>query len=230
VVNTFKALSNPVWVVAEEYEIRFSAARIKAMAWRVKLHDPTHLVGVQTNDSDVSFETLATDPNLDVFTAQVGGKEMTTYSHDALQSWLAGQFNIATGRYALELGELYPFHSQMLKHGDRTGLRQSVWAVVMGGAATVMVHGMWDLVNGAAHASAMLGDLERERTIFERTNVHTMSNASAYRSGRTHYARQNTANDYILWSQSCLSGALSYTNITTAKMYTPGTMRSTARP
>jgi hypothetical protein len=83
-----------------------------------------------------------------------------------------------------------------------------------------MVHGMWDLVNGAAPTSSMLGDLKRARTFFERTNFQTMTNASAYRSGRTQYARKNTTNDYILYSRSCLSGALGYTNITTAKTYT----------
>jgi hypothetical protein len=59
-----------------------------------------------------------------------------------------------------------------------------------------MVHGMWDLVNGAAPTSSMLGDLKRARTFFERTNFQTMTNASAYRSGRTQYARKNTT--YVL--------------------------------
>jgi hypothetical protein len=59
-----------------------------------------------------------------------------------------------------------------------------------------------------------------EPNFFETTNFETMSDRSSFVSGQTRYARGNSFNDYILYSRSCLSGALGYKSITAGKTYT----------
>jgi hypothetical protein len=122
-----------VWVVAEEYQERFSRERASAIARVLREADPLgRPVGVHQLPG-LSFD-LAGDPDVSVFAMQYGNAESTARElHDAVVE----ARRLAEGRYHVTMSEI-PYKG--LGSGEEA--RRKVWAMAMGGAY-VLANG-WD--------------------------------------------------------------------------------------
>nr|MBS0021401.1 DUF4038 domain-containing protein [Gammaproteobacteria bacterium] len=98
-VEKFREIDRLVWVVAEEYAERLSAARVSNIARVIKEYDPHHAVGVHKNVG-VSFTEFADDPNIDVFMMQLGSCSASNVKAQVSQAVKAAQ-----GRYVVNMSE-----------------------------------------------------------------------------------------------------------------------------
>jgi hypothetical protein len=198
VVTRFKGLKHLVWMVAEEFSEAITPARASAIAARIRELDPDHPIGVHQL-AGTPF-ALAGDPNIGVFDLQLGPE---VNSPALVHGSVLQADQEAAGRYAVVLAES-PWQKELVSTGDRNQLRQSNWAAVMGGAAGVMVYGMWEPI---PPTDDMLGDLRRLKSFFESTDWTGMSDADSSASGATTFARSDSTGHFILYSAECLPGA-----------------------
>jgi hypothetical protein len=203
-VTRLKSLKNIVWVVAEEYSEAITTPRAQAIAARIRALDPVHAIAVHEL-SGTSFH-FAEDPNVRVFDMQL---DASVNSVSLLHNSVVQAYDSAAGRYAVVVAEA-AWHKELVAAGDRTSLRQSNWAAMMGGAAGVLVYGFWEPTVPSTETAA---DLRRIKMFFESTNWSGMSNSDAAVSGATRYARANPSGDFVMYSDSCIPGAvLGYSN------------------
>lgn len=189
-VNRFEHHKHLVWVIAEEYQEEYSAARISRLAAIIRAADDhVHPIGVHKN-SGLDFDEFARDPNIDQFTIQYN-KSNPVELHDGM----VDVWQNAAQRYNLNMSEAFG-------HGTGKNARLKNWAVAMGGAY-VMVLGM-DVINSDMND---LRDLARLKDFMEATNFDEMSPRNDLATGATEYVLARPGHSYILYSSSVERGA-----------------------
>jgi hypothetical protein len=153
-----------------------------------------------------------------VFLMQLG---TTVRSSQAVHDAIVKEYNAAAGRYAVVLAEL-PWHGDLLNAGDRTNLRRSNWASVMGGAAATLDFGTW-APQKTPPTQAMLDDMYRIHALLKANNKSDLANADSIKSGTTLYVRKNSGNTkMLLYSETCTTSP--YPGVTSLPS---GTFRAT---
>ncbi len=128
-VKRFEHHRNLIWCVAEEYEERYSPARVSAIAATIAAADDHgHPIAVHKLNG-LDFTEFADDPNIDQFAIQYNVPGASDLHDELVAAWAD-----AGGRYNLNLAEAADF-------GVGADLRRKLWACAMAGAY-VMVLGM----------------------------------------------------------------------------------------
>ncbi len=132
IVNRFAHHTNLIWCVAEEYQERFSAARVKAIARVIREADAhNHLIAVHKLDG-LDFSEFADDPFIDQFAVQYNKADP-----DELHRGLVSAWNDAAGRYHLNL-------SEVAEHGFGRDARRKHWAAALAGAHAMALWWLFD--------------------------------------------------------------------------------------
>jgi len=182
-VKRFKHHKNLIWCVAEEYQERFSAKRVSAIAAEIRAADEfAHPIAVHKL-SGLEFSEFADDPNIDQFAVQYGAKILYDLHAGLLKAWKK-----AGGRYNLNMSEIG-------NHGVGAEARKKNWACAMAGAY-VMVIGM-DI---ASTPVSDLKDCGRLVKFFESTNFHEMTPHDELADRDTEYVLAKPGEAYIAYS------------------------------
>ncbi len=162
-----------IWIVAEEYQERFSPQRVAAIARVLREADPLgRPVGVHQLPG-LSFD-LAGDPSSTVFAMQYGNAESTARDlHDAVVE----ARRLAEGRYHVTMSEI-PYKG--LGNGEEA--RRKVWAMAMGGAY-VLANG-WD---GVTTPRARLRECALMVRFFEEADPRGLAPRDDLALGATEY-------------------------------------------
>jgi len=182
-VNRFKHHKHLIWVIAEEYEERYSPRRVSRLAAEIRAVDEhAHPIAVhQLNGLD--FTEFADDPYIDQFAIQYRSDDPAAL-HDAL----VGAWKAAAGRYNLNLAESAP-----RANGRATRLKS--WAAAMAGAYT-MVLGM-DI---AGTPVADLEDCGRLVRFMTTTDFAAMTPRDDLAAGDTRYVLADPGKGYIAYA------------------------------
>ncbi len=122
IVKRFDHHRNLIWCVAEEYQERFSPARVKAIARVIREADEhNHPIAVHKLDG-LDFSEFADDPNIDQFAIQYNRPDADTLHAGVVSCW-----EQAAGRYNLNL-------SEAADYGFGREARRKNWAAALGGA------------------------------------------------------------------------------------------------
>lgn len=184
-VDRFEHHRLVVWVVAEEYQERFTAARVSNIAAVMRAADDCeHPIAVHKL-SGLVFDEFATDPNIDQFAIQYNQSDP-----DTLHGGMVQAFADAAGRYSLNM-------SESAGHGTGATARLKNWAVALGGAY-VMVLG-WDI---ATTDASDLHDCGRLVDFMESTRFDTMEPRDDLAFGATQYVLANPADTFILYASA----------------------------
>ncbi len=183
IVDRFEHHPLLIWVVGEEYEERYSAARVSNIAAVIReADDGDHVIGVHKLGG-IDFSELADDPNVDQFAIQYN---MST--PDALHSAMVTAFGDALGRYNLNM-------SESASHGTGRTARLNSWASAMGGAY-VMVLGQ-DI---AGTAVSDLEDCGRMVQFMEAANLTNLEPHDELAMGATQYVLASPGSEYIAYA------------------------------
>ncbi len=182
-VDEFGHHRHLIWVVAEEYQERFSPLRVSRIAAEIKAADSRrHPVAVHKLNG-LKFDEFANDPNLDQFAIQFHARDPED-QHNGMS--LA--FKEAGGRYNLNMAEAPDWGSGEIA-------RKKAWAVAMGGAY-VMAFEM-DIATTPAQD---LRDLGRLRRFMESTEFNTMEPRDELARDETLYLLANPGSSYIAYA------------------------------
>jgi CubicO group peptidase (beta-lactamase class C family) len=182
-VARFKHHKHLIWVVAEEYGERYSAARVSNIAAEIRAADDHHHAIAVHKNHGLSFSEFAADPNIDQFAIQYNVSSAARLHEGVVTAW-----NEAGGRYNLNLAEAN-------RYGTGQVARQKSWAIAMGGAY-VMVYQM-DI---ASTAVSDLEDLGRLRRFFESTNFNEMAPRDDLAFAGTDYVLALPGDSYIAYA------------------------------
>ena len=195
-INRFEHHKELIWCVAEEYQERYSSARIRNIAAVIRSADDyEHVIAVHKL-SGLSFSEFADDPNIDQFAIQYN--ESTAAD---LHSGMVNAWNNAAGRYNLNMAEAG-------NYGMGETARKKNWAIAMGGAY-VMILGM-------RIENTVLEDLEDCGVLvrfFESTNFYEMAPHDELKYGGTEFVLALPCDSYIAYASS-LSGGIGLRNMT----------------
>lgn len=188
-VNRFEHHKRLIWVIAEEYEERFSAQRASNMAAVIRAADDYQHPIAMHGLNGLNFSAFANDPNVDQFAIQYTG------SASQFHSGMVSAWNDANGRYNLNMAEGHP---------DAFGAdaRERAWAVAMGGA--YVMHLRWDI------ASTPVGDLEDCGNLvrfMETAHFDELEPRDDLAFAGTDYVLAKPGESYILYASS-LAGEL----------------------
>lgn len=184
-VDRFEHHRHLIWVVAEEYEERYSAARVSRIAAEIRAADDfDHPIAVHKLPG-LGFAEFANDPNIDQFAIQYAAP-----NPEGLQAATARMWRQARGRYNLNLAETHP-----TAQGRLVRLRN--WAVAMGGAYS-MVLGM-DIANTP---KSDLEDCGRLVGFMEATNFNEMAPRDDLAYAGTRYVLAKPRDSYIAYAPS----------------------------
>ncbi|MGH2570832.1 MAG: DUF4038 domain-containing protein, partial [bacterium] len=187
-VERFEQVDLIVWNVAEEYDERYTTARISALATIIDAADgENHPISChQRGGSAFDF---ADDPHLDSHALHMGDVVHTTSTlHEmTLDAWA-----FAAGRYHLNMSEN---RGQFDLGRDES--RRLCWAAAMAGAC-VMVHRM----DVAATPVEALDDCGRLRGFFESTQFHRMEPRDELARGETDFVFGDAAAGWIVYGES----------------------------
>jgi hypothetical protein len=196
IVNRFEHHANLIWVVAEEYEERYTPTRVSNIAAVIRGADNyDHPIAVHQLGG-LDFSALANDPNIDQYSIQYNQS-----TADLLHAGMVQAFNTAAGRYNLNLSEAASW-------GSGATARRKAWAAAMGGAY-VMGLGM----DVAGTPLSDLQDLGRLRVFMEGTEFVRMSPRDDLANGATQYVLADPDRSYIVYASN-LSGSLGLKSIT----------------
>lgn len=183
-VDRFEHHANLIWVVAEEYEERFSASRASALASEIRAADEhEHVVSIHQL-SGLGFD-FANDENIDQFALQYN-----VATREALHAGVVQAWNDANGEYQVTMAEAADW-------GTGAESRQKSWACAMGGA-NVMILGM-DI------ATTPISDLEdcgRLVDFMESVPFRTMAPRDDLGAGDTEYVLADPGHSYVAYSAS----------------------------
>jgi CubicO group peptidase (beta-lactamase class C family) len=184
-VNRFEHHKHLIWVVAEEYQESYSAARVANIAAEIHAADDhNHIVAVHKLNG-LAFSEFANDPSIEQFAIQYN---VSTAS--ALHAGMVAAWTDAAGRYNLNMAEASG-------HGTGTAARKKNWAVAMGGAY-VMVLG-WSIDTTPIRD---LEDCGRLRSFMEWTNVNEMAPHDDLKHGGTEYVLAQPGDSYIAYASN----------------------------
>jgi len=182
-VGRFKHHTHLIWCVAEEYQERFSAKRVSAIAAAIRKADEhRHPIAVHKL-SGLSFREFADDANIDQFAIQYNVKTPA-----ALHAGVVKAFREAKGRYSLNL-------SEVAQHGTGRTARLNSWAAAMGGAYVMVLR-----MDIAGTAKGDLEDCGRLVRFFESTDVHNMAPHDGLAAADTQYVLAKPGRSYIAYS------------------------------
>ncbi len=184
IVDRFEHHRHLIWVVAEEYQERYSAARVSAIAAHIKAADDhDHPVAVHKL-SGLDFTEFADDPALDQYAIQYNAGSAQNL-HDGLElAW-----DDAADRYNLNLAEAAAW-------GTGAVSREKAWAAAMAGAY-VMVYQM-DI---ASTPVADMEDLGRLRLFMESTDFYTMEPRDDLATGDAEFVLAREGKSYIVYAR-----------------------------
>jgi len=190
IVNRFEHHRHLIWCVAEEYQEKFTAQRIKNIAAEIRAADDhDHVIAVHKT-SGLNFSEFADDPNIDQFAIQYNVSTAAALHEGIISAW-----SNAANRYNLNMAEAAGM-------GAGIDLRKKSWAIAMAGAY-VMVLKM-DIKNTA------IEDLEthgRMVSFFESTNFNKMAPNDELKFGGTEYVLAMPGDSYIAYASN-LSGKM----------------------
>jgi hypothetical protein len=182
-VGRFKHHRLLIWCVAEEYQERFSARRVSAIAAEIrKADDHTHPIAVHKL-SGLSFTEFVDDPNIDQFAIQYN-----VSSPAKLHAGMVRTFREAGGRYNLNMSEL-------AQHGTGRAARLNSWAAAMGGAYVMVLR-----MDIAGTAESDLQDCGRIVRFFEAADPRRMAPRDDLAAADTQYVLADPGNGYIAYS------------------------------
>lgn len=183
-VNHFEHHPLLTWVIAEEYEERYTSKRISNIAKIIReADDHNHVIAVHKLTS-LEFDEFADDPYIDQFAIQFRG------SSEELHDGIVAAWNHANGRYNLNM-------SEAAKHGTGETARIKNWSVAMGGAY-IMVYKM-DVANTS---SRDLEDCGRLARFMEMTDFQNMRPADELALRSTQYVLANPGMSYIAYTKN----------------------------
>lgn len=183
-VNRFEHHKHLIWVIAEEYEEKWSTAEASQMAQIIRTADDhNHPIAVHQLGG-LSFD-FSTDPSVDQFAIQHDETNPDKVNADMVTAW-----NDAAGRYNLNLSEAHDW-------GTGVRARQNGWAAAMGGA--YVMHLEWEIVGTPV---ARLEECGALRTFFETVDLVGMSpdNGLGYQS--TSYVLARRGERYIAYGRA----------------------------
>lgn len=182
-VDRFEHHRHLIWVVAEEYQERFTYKRVSKMAAEIRAADDhDHPIAVHKWHG-LDFEEFADDPALDQYAIQFNAPEATELYRANVAAW-----HKANARYNINLAEANWW-------GRGKVARQKAWSVAMAGAY-VMAYQM-DI------ASTPMSDLEdcgRLVDFMESTDFHRMEPRSDLGAGDTRYVLAQPGTSYIAYA------------------------------
>ncbi len=200
-VNRFEHHANLIWCIAEEYQEKLSAERVRNIAAEIRsADDDGHAIAVHKLNG-LDFSEFADEPNIDQFAIQYNVK-----TADELHAGLVRAWKEAQGRYNLNMSEAADW-------GTGRQARVKSWACAMGGAY-VMILGM-DI---ATTPRSDLEDCGRLVRVFESTDFNRMSPHDELRFSGTQYVLAQPGESYIAYT-SRLQGEIGLKNMT------PGTYK-----
>ena len=164
--------------------------------------DYKHVVATHQLGGNLFFH--ADDPNIDQFAIQ--GNWETGSTPDSIHTWLVNAWNLAGGRYNLNMAE-YITHDELSQAGDREGIRKNSWAMAMAGSY-IMVLGM-EIINTPAE---QLQDCRLLQQFFESTNINKMAPHDELKYAGTEYVLASPGYSYIAYSSEN-SGKLGLQNM-----------------
>ena len=185
IVDRFEHHPLLIWVVAEEYQERYSAARVSNIAAVMRAADDfDHVIAVHKL-SGLDFSEFADDPSIEQFAIQ-----FNVSTPAELHTGMVTAFGDARGRYNLNM-------SEAAGHGTGATARLKNWASAMGGAY-VMLLGM-DI---ASTAISDLDDCGRLVRFMESTNFDDMEPHDELAMGDTQWVLANPGDAYIAYASS----------------------------
>ncbi|MEE9463397.1 MAG: nitrilase-related carbon-nitrogen hydrolase [Bacteroidales bacterium] len=205
IVNKFEHHKNLVWCIMEEgQEIgKDWQLHISKIAEAIReADDHNHVIANHQLGGNVFYH--ADDPNIDQFAIQ--GNWETGSSPDSIHTWLVKAWDLAKGRYNLNMAE-YKTHDNLSQAGDREGIRKNSWAIAMAGSY-IMVLGMEIINTPPEH----LQDCRHLQHFFESTNFNYMAPHDELKHSGTEYVLASPGYSYIAYSSEN-SGELGLQNI-----------------
>lgn len=182
-VERFRHHRHLIWVVAEEYQERYSAARVRNIAAEIRAADPVgHPIAVHKLRG-LDFSEFAEDPHIGQFAIQY-----TAESPDAFHDAMVTAWRRARGRYNLNLAEGHPD-----AFGEKA--RRRAWAAAMGGA--YVMHLRWDIANTPV---ADLEDCGRLVRFMEATELVAMAPHDELAHAGTQYVLAQPGRSYIAYA------------------------------
>jgi len=174
---------NLIWCVAEEYEERFSAARVRAIARVLREADGNrHPIAVHKLNG-LDFSELADDPDIDQFAIQYN-----VASAAELHAGLVKCRGEAAGRYSLNLAEC-------AEMGTGSELRRKLWACAMAGAHVMVLR--MDVASTPEEDLHACGRLVR---FLEATGWHALAPHDELGLGDTEYVLAAPEEEYLVYS------------------------------
>jgi hypothetical protein len=184
-VGEFDHFKHLIWVVAEEYQERFSPARVSAIAAEIRAVDQRdHPIAVHKLNG-LRFDEFADDPNLDQFAIQFHGAD----ANDQHEGMLVA-FEDAAGRYNLNMAESPNW-------GTGEVARKKAWAVAMGGAYVMAFE-----MDIETTSTSDLEDLGRLRRFMEATRFQEMEPRDDLARDETLYVLAEPGASYIAYADS----------------------------
>jgi len=182
-VNRFEHHRNLIWCVAEEYEERYSPARVSAIAATIAAADDhRHPIAVHKLNR-LDFEEFADDPSVDQFAIQYNVPTASELHDGLLSAWAE-----ADGHYGLNLAEAADF-------GAGADARRKLWACAMAGAYVVVL--------GMDVASTPIADLEACGHLvrfMEATPLSELAPHDELAAGDTEYMLAAPGSAWVAWS------------------------------
>lgn len=201
-VNRFEHHKHLIWVVAEEYEERFTPVEVKHYAAAIRAADDNNHVIAVHKLSGLSFDEFADDPNIDQFAIQY--KRSTSIgNHDAMVT----AWNNAQGKYNINFAE--PINP----YGTGQDARLKNWAIAMGGAYVMPI--AWDIVTTPVDDSD-LEDCKNLIDFMQFVDLSLMAPDDRLASGSTQFVLAKPGERYIVYS-AVARGALGIKNMTAGK-------------
>jgi hypothetical protein len=233
-VAKFKALTNLVWVVAEEYTEELTTARVSDIARHIRSRDTAHPVGVHQLSGSLD-QTSATpsfgfpsDPYVDfqmlqLNDASAGITAQGVNTPDEVFTWTKSAVDLAAGRYAVVVSEISSWDKTLLDNNTgsgRTNLRRSMWQAMMAGAAGRLVLGTFEDRNKNklytddplwVPSKDEMQDWGRVTSFLGSVTSfrsYLPETAASYRTGATkRVMRRSNNTGFLLYSEACSTGA-----------------------
>jgi hypothetical protein len=182
-VDRFEHHKHLIWCIAEEYQERFSAGAVRAIAAEIReADDCAHPIAVHKL-SGLSFKEFADEPNIDQFAIQYNVRTADELHRGMTRAWAD-----AAGRYSLNM-------SECAHHGTGAEARRRSWACAMGGAYVMILR-----MDIASTPVADLEDCGRLVRFFESTNFHEMAPHDQLRQSDTLYVLARPGHSYIAYA------------------------------
>jgi len=182
-IRRFAPYRHIVWCIAEEYEERYTPARVRNLARAIREADAfAHPIAVHQLHG-LDFRAFADDPAIDEFAIQYNVGSAQELHEGLLQA--ASQ---ARGRYSLNLAECADM-------GTGAALRSRLWACAMTGAS-VMVLGM-DVASTPAEDLYACGRLVR---FLQATDLARLTPHDELARGATRYVLADPGRSYAAYA------------------------------